>query len=304
MRVLIADDDITSRRVLEVLLRKSGYEVVVTTNGMEALAQLQQPGAPDIAVLDWLMPEMDGIDVCRNLRADDPTAARYLILLTARGRTEDVVEGLVSGADDYITKPFDRQELLARVKVGERIIKLQHDIISAHEELRVLATRDSLTATWNRRVILEQVGQELTRAQRKQAGLSLAMVDIDHFKRVNDTYGHLCGDEVLREVSSRLAASLRPYDAVGRFGGEEFLVVMAECSDAEARAVGARLCACVSERPIAWHDDSISLTVSVGVATAYDTKGLSVENLIRVADDALYRAKSAGRNRVEYLGME
>lgn len=304
MKVLIAEDDATSRRVLEVLLHKSGYEVEVTRDGAEALSRLRMPGAPDIAILDWMMPEMDGVEVCRQLRAQDPTVPRYLILLTAKGNTEDVVEGLTSGADDYVTKPFDRKELLARLKVGERIITLQKDIIAAREELRILATQDSLTATWNRRVILEHVGQELTRAQRKRASLSLAMADIDHFKRINDNFGHLGGDEVLREVSRRLSASLRPYDAVGRFGGEEFLVVMAECGEGEARSIGERLRACVSERPIQWDNQEIVLTISVGVATAGNTCGLTVENLIRVADDALYRAKSAGRNRVEYLSME
>jgi len=304
MRVLIAEDDATSRRVLEVLLRKSGCEVEITHDGAEALARLRQPDAPDIAVLDWMMPEMDGVEVCRQVRAGEPTSPRYLILLTAKGKTEDVVEGLTSGADDYVTKPFDRKELLARIKVGERIVTLQKDIIAAREELRILATQDFLTATMNRRVILDHVGQELVRAQRKRSSLSLAMADIDHFKRINDTYGHLGGDEILREVSRRLSASLRPYDAVGRFGGEEFLVVMAECGEAEACSIGARLRTCVSEEPIVWGDHSIEVTISVGISTAADTCGLTVENLIHVADDALYRAKSAGRNRVEHLNME
>lgn len=226
IRILVAEDDPVSRRVLEVFLMKQGFEVVIASNGTDALEILEKEDAPRLALLDWMMPGMEGIQVCQRVRERNAQAYIYIILLTARSQKEDLLRGLDSGADDYLTKPFDPQELHARLRVGMRILDLQDSLIAAREELRFRASHDALTGVANRATILEALRREHSRQMRTGGSFGIIMVDLDHFKKVNDTYGHPCGDTVLQEAARRMTSSVRGYDVLGRYGGEEFLIVV------------------------------------------------------------------------------
>ncbi|SPE22081.1 conserved hypothetical protein [Acidobacteriia bacterium SbA2] len=299
MKILVAEDDLVTGRMLQTYLVKWGYEVQIVTDGLQAWRILQQENAPRLALLDWMMPEMDGMSICREVRRLNVQPYIYLILLTARRYQEDVVAGLEAGADEYLTKPFDPYELRARLRSGARIVELQDSLIQAREELRDQAMHDALTHLLNRRAIMEFLAAELSRAAREQKPLTLMMADIDHFKSVNDKFGHPAGDGVLSEVSRRLKASVRGYDNVGRFGGEEFLVVAPGCDRASGLTQAERLREVVSSQPITVKDISINVTVSVGVATSHELNAQHMEALLSAADKALYRAKEKGRNRVE-----
>jgi diguanylate cyclase (GGDEF)-like protein len=292
MRVLIADDDDVVLTVLEGLLEHLGHEAVVARDGTQAWDLIQREDAPSLAILDWMMPGMDGVEICRRLRQDAKRPYQYLIMLTAKDEMEDLVESMESGADDYLRKPFDERELRARLHAGERILALQ-------DELRARATFDELTGLLNRATIFERLQRELTLAARTGAPVSIIMADLDDFKRVNDTHGHPVGDEVLREASLRMAARMRSYDDLGRYGGEEFLGVLPGCPSVSAVAVAERMRDSVGKSPISTAAGAIDLTVSVGVATADTTQPVAADALIAAADEALYRAKRAGRNRVE-----
>ncbi len=295
MKVLIAEDDVTSRILLQKVLSRWDYEVVATKNGLEAWEVLQSEDAPRLAILDWMMPELDGVEVCRRVRALDAEQPPYLILLTARGGTDDIVEGLDAGADDYLGKPYDPEELRARVDVGRRFLELNERLIEAQRALEVQARTDALTGILNRGAIVRRLGEELARAVREHTTLSVGMIDIDHFKRVNDTYGHAAGDVVLQEVVRRALSVARPYDVIGRFGGEEFLVIVPNTGSAEAEDVLERMRVAVAGSPLRIDGQELTVTVSVGGATS---RGEAVDQLIVRADDELYRAKEAGRNRV------
>lgn len=301
MRSLIADDDPVSRHLLEAFLVKLGYEVVVACDGAEAEAVLEQEDAPKLAILDWMMPVMDGVELCREIRRRPERPYVYIVLLTAKDRRQDILQGLEAGADDYLTKPFDAQELKARVRAGRRILDLQDELIRAREALREQATHDNLTCLWNRAGVLDIMERELNRAQREGTPLGLIMADLDHFKRVNDTYGHLAGDAVLLEAARRMLSSVRPYDSIGRYGGEEFLVVLPGCDALDAVNHAERLRACISAEPIQTPQESIPVTLSLGVAAAEETIEADLDSLLRTVDAALYRAKNRGRNRVELV---
>jgi diguanylate cyclase (GGDEF)-like protein len=299
MKILIAEDDLVYRRLLEGTLARWGYAVVAAGDGLEARAVLQADEAPRLAILDWMMPGVDGIDVCREVRRQTDKPYIYVLLLTAKDRKPDLIQGLEAGADDYLVKPFDASELKARLSAGRRIIDLQDQLIAAREALRVQATHDPLTGVWNRAAILEILARELARARRQGAPLGVIMADLDHFKRVNDTRGHLAGDAVLREAAQRLSGALRPYDAIGRYGGEEFLIVLPGCDEARTFALAERLREGLGARPVAFAGEPIPVTISLGT-TAYDAASMAeAAALLGTADAALYRAKDAGRNRVE-----
>jgi two-component system cell cycle response regulator len=289
MRVLIADDDIVSRRVLEKRLTSAGYSVEVACDGEQALARLRAPSPPSLALLDWMMPKMDGTEVCRRVRQMEHGAYLYMILLTAKDSKDDIVNGLEAGADDYITKPFSARELDVRLNIGRRIVTLQ-------DELRFTASHDALTGVFNRGAGMAHLDRELTRSARTGEPLGLLLLDLDHFKRVNDTFGHLGGDEVLREAARRAQAVLRPYDVIARYGGEELMVVLPGASTEVATQIGERLRAALAESPVSFGGHAIAVTTSVGVASAMD--GDSPEALVGRADDRLYVAKRDGRNRV------
>lgn len=226
MRVLIADDDDVMRHILEASLTKWGYETVVARNGLEAWRILQANDAPRLAILDWIMPGMDGLEVCREIRKAEDTPYIYLLLLTAKHKREDVIAGMDAGADDYISKPFDPQELKVRLRAGRRILDLQAELVAARESLRYQATHDGLTGLLNRSAVLDTLRNELERANRQSIPLCLMLADFDHFKAINDTYGHTIGDAVLCEAARRMRSSIRTYDCVGRYGGEEFVFIL------------------------------------------------------------------------------
>jgi diguanylate cyclase (GGDEF)-like protein len=298
-KILVADDDLVTRRSIQLLLSEWGYDPIPATNGDEAWEILQREDGPRLALLDWMMPGMDGPTLSKSVRTLSTVPYTYVILLTGKDRKEDMVSGLQAGADDYLTKPFDTYELKARLRTGERILELQQELIAARDRLKEQATHDPLTGLWNHAATMDILSNELNRRDRQGIPLTLTMADIDHFKRVNDTYGHLAGDEVLREVARRLRASVRAYDSVGRYGGEEFLVVSPGCESSAGINQAERLRQVVSLQPVNIQDTAISVTVSLGVATLdRETQG-GVEQLLGAADRALYRAKVGGRNRLE-----
>jgi diguanylate cyclase (GGDEF)-like protein len=300
VRILIAEDDPVSRRALEVTLLKWGYEVVTCSDGAEAWRNLQSPDSPQLAILDWMMPEMDGAQICQEVRKRKMIPYVYLVMLTARNQREDILVGLEAGADDYLIKPFDSLELKGRLRSGRRILDLQAELISAQESLRFQATHDPLTGLWNRSGIFSILSRELSRAQRVGSYLSVIMIDLDHFKNINDTFGHLAGDAALQETARRMRSSLRAYDEIGRYGGEEFLVVAPGSTSTDASSLAARLRGSICESPIAVGGDRIiKVCASLGVASNSDCRDLDEDKLLRVADVALYTAKQQGRNRVE-----
>ncbi len=298
IEVLVADDDRTYRTLLTAMVRKWGHDPVVAADGASAWEALQQPDAPRLVLLDWNMPVLDGLDVCRRLRASGSFNPPYVILLTARSEKGDIVRGLDAGANDYVAKPYDHEELQARLVVGQRTLALQADLLAVQEELAERATHDSLTGILNRRAVLERLAEELSRAMRQDGTLSVGMCDVDHFKAVNDTYGHQVGDDVLRGFTAAVQAQLRKYDSVGRYGGDEFLVIAPGVCDGGDVGLFERLCDRISHGALPTTRGAISVTVSIGVASA--GPGSTVDTLLAEADAALYRAKADGRDRVAY----
>lgn len=301
MKILIADDSIVSRHLLDATLRKWGYEVVVACDGAEAWDILQRDDAPALAILDWMMPGMTGLEVCRMVRQRGREPYTYILLLTSKSLKEDLIQGMESGADDYITKPFDQHELKVRLRAGTRLVDLQAQLLSAREALREQATKDSLTELWNRSSILEILQRELARCERELRPVGVVLVDLDHFKNINDSYGHFAGDAALREAARRMQASVRQYDAIGRYGGEEFLILLPGCDEHCTIGQAERLRSTICGDPIALADSAICLTASFGGTSAAPGNLPSAETLIRRADEALYLAKKKGRNRVEFL---
>jgi diguanylate cyclase (GGDEF)-like protein len=245
-----------------------------------------------------MMPGMDGVDVCRKVREQLTGPYIYMLLLTSRREKEDIVSGMAAGADDYVSKPFDQQELRMRLKAGERIIDLQEKLLHAQQELQYMATHDNLSGLQNRFAILESLRRELSRARREGRDVGIILADIDHFKRVNDSLGHLAGDAVLREVAGRLRKHVRPYDYVGRYGGEEFLIVLPECPLRATRNAAERMQKAVFQEPVVLAEGPVNVTISLGVTGYTQGEADELHELIRAADGALYRAKAAGRNCV------
>jgi diguanylate cyclase (GGDEF)-like protein len=286
--------------MLKSTLERSGYEVVAVEDGSAASAALCEPEGPRMALLDWMMPGVDGPGVVRSVRVRRGQQYVHMILLTSRQAKEDVVAGLDAGADDYLTKPFNPQELRARLRTGERILHLEDTLVQAREEMRYRATHDTLTGLWNRGVALELLQRELQRGRRDQqpSGVTVLLGDIDHFKHVNDTFGHAAGDAALRKVSKHLTDSVRNYDAVSRYGGEEFLVILPTCDAKSGCDRAEHIRHALELEPVVTGEAKIPITMSIGAANSAEWPGLEAEALIRKADEALYRAKGDGRNRV------
>lgn len=295
MRVLIADDSLLSRRLLEQTLLGWGYEVIIASDGTEAWEILGRDNAPSLAVLDWMMPGYTGPELCKLVRKRAAEPYTYILLLTSRNEKDDVVEGMDSGADDYITKPFDKHELKVRLRAGTRIVDLQEQLVAAREALRLQATRDYLTQLWNRSSILEILHRELARSERENTPVGVVLADLDHFKAINDTYGHFAGDRALQEAAERMQANIRSYDAIGRYGGEEFLVVLPGADEESVKAQSERMRLAIRNRAVHTSEANLNVTCSFGCASGTG-RGISAEALIGAADDALYRAKRAGRD--------
>src|SRR5277367_566482 len=299
--VLIAEDDPIFRHVLASWFRRWDYRVTAVENGVDAWEFLQREDAPQLVILDWMMPGVDGIELCRRIRSQNQGVYRYVLLLTAKDDKQDMIAGLEAGADDYLTKPFDVDELRARVRAGKRILDLQAALIHAKDDLQFAAAHDPLTGLWNRGAILDLLKREVSRRQRTADPLGVIMADVDYFKKINDTHGHLVGDAVLREVTRRLAAGVRPYDVVGRYGGEEFLIVFPGCNAANLVIGAERLRHCVADQKIETSAGQLSVTLSFGLASAEqgEKETLDSDTFLHTADQALYAAKARGRNRVE-----
>jgi diguanylate cyclase (GGDEF)-like protein len=297
VRILIADDDPISSRLLERTLVRLGHEVEVVSDGPDAVTALLRPDAPRMAILDWDMPGADGLVVCRVVRQRTGPYI-YVILLTGRDSRDDIVKGLESGADDFLSKPFDALELRARLRSGGRVLDLEEGLLKAQEALRIQATSDDLTGLSNRRVVLEQLERELRRARHEKKPIAVAMADLDRFKEINDRHGHAAGDAVLRQVARCMQLELREYDCIGRYGGEEFFFVLPGCDDDAALIAMERVRARVAATPAHWEGILLPITVSVGIAWT-QPQGLNAVALAQCADEALYRAKDRGRNRVE-----
>lgn len=296
MRVLVAEDDPTSRVLLASMLKKWGHEPVCAADGLEAWDALRQSDAPRLVLLDWVMPGLDGPEVCRRLRAVETSDPPFVIMLTGRAEKGDIILGLDAGANDYLSKPYDPDELRARLRVACRMLELQRGLVEARDTLTHLAAHDALTGVLNRRAILERLEQEIARAAREGGKLFVGMCDLDHFKGINDTLGHQAGDDVLAVFTRRITAKLRVYDSVGRYGGEEFLVITPAGGKPDPRCIYERLRAEVESSPIATRAGQVPLTVSIGVAAGSGNS--TVDGLVETADRALYRAKAQGRNRV------
>ncbi|MFL6465981.1 MAG: diguanylate cyclase [Bryobacteraceae bacterium] len=302
MKVLIADDSATSRALLRSVLTRWGYEIVSAVNGAEAWEELSKPDAPALAILDWEMPHMTGPEVCRRVRENLREPYTYIILLTGKGSKGETVEGLDAGADDYVVKPFDEHELQVRLRAGKRIVDLQLDLLRAREELRERANKDLLTMLPNRSAIFTALEQELSRCHRDHRTVGVILLDIDHFKKINDTYGHFAGDTVLRETAARLRGNMRPYDHVGRYGGEEFLVVLPNCDLEQAAHQAERMRAKLNGSGMIVDGAEMQVSASFGV-TVSDGSERSPDLFVRVADEALYKAKASGRNCVVGLTL-
>ena len=298
-RVLIADDNPLFQSVLQSMLSNWGYEVMVAGDGVEAHSLLMAEDAPRLAILDANLPGLNAVEICRRIRAANQLHYTYLLLLTAHGPVEDLVAAMDAGADDYITRPFHSQEFRARLQVGNRIVKLHERLIRVHHDLYEQATHDSLTGLWNRTAIIRILDSEIARATRGGSGVTVIMADIDHFKQVNDHYGHMAGDKVLREATHRMSSMLRKYDSMGRFGGEEFLIVIPGCQPDASLAVAERLREVVACQPFVVNDAECTATCSFGLAWSDCRGNVDATQLLREADTSLYSAKRHGRNRVE-----
>jgi two-component system, cell cycle response regulator len=296
-RVLIVEDDPMFRKILCSWLQSWGYHVSVAEDGAVAWEMLQEMRAPHLLILDWIMPKLNGIDLCRMLRERGSSPYQYILLVTAKDDKQDLIRGLEAGADDYLSKPFDRNELRARMRTGGRILTLQDEQLKAREELHLRATHDGLTGVWNRVAILDMLQREFELSARAGTTLGLIMLDVDHFKQVNDRYGHLVGDMVLVEIANRMQQAVRSYDLVGRYGGEEFLVVSPDCDLNQAQMCAERIRLSVADKPVSTDNMPVDVTVSAGVAMLSSRVNTEREALA-AADNALYRAKAEGRNRV------
>src|SRR5579884_814522 len=297
MNILIAEDSKYQNRVLQAMLESWGHTVLSTTSGTAALDILTGKLPPQLAILDWEMPGKTGLEVCAELRARSNSYI-YVILLTAKDRPTDLVEGLTGGADDFMRKPANPMELWARICVGERMLAIQRQLIEARDRLRFEATHDALTGVWNRRAILEFLDHEIARSFRHSTALSALLIDVDHFKSINDTYGHSTGDRVLLEIARTMNELMRSYDFLGRFGGEEFLAILPTADETGAAEVGERLRDHVRRIKLA-DEPQINISISIGACTHNGNE--SAGEMLEMVDSALYRAKAAGRNRVEVV---
>ncbi len=300
MTILLAEDSPVYRHLISGHLKEWGFDLQIAKDGAVAWELLQARDAPRLALLDWVLPKIDGIELCRKIRkAQSHCHYTYIMLLTGKDGKNDLLEGMRAGADDYLVKPFHPPELEARLLGGKRILDLQRELESARESLRVAATYDFLTGLLNRGEIVASLDRELVRAKRETSPLGVILADIDHFKNVNDSLGHPAGDAVLREVAGWLKSDLRVYDGAGRYGGEEFLLVLPGCDQTTTVRRAEEIRQKVSGNGVVTSKGTVQVTVSMGVTFGGGDKTPSAESLLNEADVALYRAKKNGRNRVE-----
>ena len=296
--IAIVDDDAAIRRLVRLVLTRAGYETVECTTGEEARGTLFT-STWDLAILDRRLPDMDGVVLAHELKSNPDFRTRYVIMLTGEDEQEDKVEGLELGADDYITKPFQYPELLARIRAGKRIVDLQKELLETNKRLELLSITDGLTKLHNHRYFQDELARAFEESQRYQRPLSLAMIDLDFFKKINDTHGHAVGDDVLKCAAKLFRESVRSTDLVARYGGEEFAVMMPETSLADGITFAEKIRGLVGGDAFNTQAGPVPVTVSIGVASVPHTRIHSAKELIIAADKALYRAKKNGRNQVQ-----
>lgn len=298
MKILLADDEPIARTLLGHWLGGWGYTITAVKDGEEALNALRADPEIRMAIIDWVMPKLDGLSVCRQVRAGPSDPYIYLVLLTARDNKADIVEGLDAGADDYMVKPCSPVELKVRLRAGRRVVELQEQLVKARESLSFEAMHDALTGTLNRRAILEQLERELLRAERNEAPVALLVANLDALKTVNSDFGHAAGDAVIREAARRIRASVRAYDSVGRVCGTEILCVLPECPADVALGIGARLGGELSHVPVETSAGTIPISASIAIASTDQGQGISSEQLLQAVDLALNRGKARGRGQI------
>ncbi len=294
--IAIVDDDDSIRRLVRLYLERNGYTVMECSNGREA-RELLRDHSWDLAILDRKLPDLDGLDLCLELKGDAENRGRYVIVLTGEDEPAEKLEGFELGADDYVTKPFEPLELMARIRAAKRIIDLQKELIATNRRLERLSITDGLTQLFNHRHFQEELARTFEESVRYGRPLSLALIDIDHFKKINDTWGHAVGDEVLKNVSSIFSRSVRATDLVARYGGEEFVVMMPETELDDARQFAEKIRSLVEQSPTRSGEQTVVATISIGIATVPHPRLKSPIDLIESADRGLYAAKREGRNR-------
>lgn len=290
--MLVEDSPIQSRRIGRYL-KEWNLDFLAVENGADAWILLQGPDAPSLVLLDWMIPGLDGIELCRRIRTLGANGTYiYTVMLTAKDKKHDLLTAMAAGADDYLAKPVEPSELRARIMVGKRIFELQ-------QSLKFAATHDFLTGLLNRAEILASLKRELSRNQREGKPTAIILADLDHFKQVNDSLGHAAGDCVLKEVAQRLQSDLRTYDLAGRYGGEEFLLVLPNCNLVTATRRADEIRGLVSKHSVVTTFARVPVTISMGITVSDGTQSFTIEDLLLQADEALYRAKGNGRNCVE-----
>jgi two-component system cell cycle response regulator len=303
-RLLLVEDEPTQRMMLERQLTRAGYVVETAENGEEAINKILE-GKYQILLTDWDMPGMDGPTLCKRVREANLSTYLYILLLTGHLTTDDVVAGLGAGADDYVRKPANPSELLARLSAGSRIVRLEQSLREANEKIQLLSITDSLAGTFNRRYLNDQLLKEVERARRYERPLAAIMADIDRFKRINDERGHATGDEVLKRFADLAKTTLRPSDWIARYGGEEFVIVLPETDLTGAARAAEKMRAACADTPMPLASGDLQVTSSFGVAAlsnAPQTAEVAAATLLREADAALYISKHEGRNRVTVAG--
>ena len=297
MKILIIEDELIFRRMVKKYLLEAGYEIVEAEDGLSAW-ELFQKEPFQLVITDWMMPGLDGPALVQKIRTSGQKSYTYIIMLTAMDDKDNIVLGLESGADEYLTKPFNSRELIARVASGMRILRLEEELMQARIQMEALAMHDGLTGLLNRRAIDEYSEAEFNMADRKKQAMSVILLDIDHFKNVNDRFGHKFGDVVLRQVAQTLKEDLRNYDRVGRWGGEEFLLILPGTELKDAVTVAERLRSKTAAVQTSLENGG-TFSIHISLGTACTTGQFqSLAKLIDAADQALYQAKQSGRNRV------
>lgn len=306
MRILIADDDRVSLMMMRRMLQQSGYDVCTAGDGRAAVDRVAEPNGPRLLLLDWMMPSMSGPEVCRAIRAQSLGAYVYIVLLTAKDTKEDLIAGLEAGADDFLIKPCHPEELQARLRTGQRILRLEDGLVEARDEMHFRATHDALTRILNRGAIVHSLGDYLADPMRVGSSAVL-LCDVDHFKHINDTYGHPVGDEVLGAIARRLQSVTLSEDKVGRFGGEEFLLLLHDVSLDHLDGLGHNICELISSHPVETSAGPLMISLSVGVLGLEPSVNAGqLDEILSRTDQLLYRAKREGRARAvadTYLGM-
>jgi diguanylate cyclase (GGDEF)-like protein len=304
LKVLIADDDLTSREILVSVMSKWGFNPIAVEDGLKVLEVMSQPDAPQLLMLDWEMPGLDGLSLAQHLTANDSNPEPpYVIMLTSRDAQKDIVTGLSAGANDYITKPFETEILRARVNVARRTVELQQRLTNALRKLSVLAHMDELTELQNRRSALKKIAVELDRAERQHSQLCIGLCDIDHFKQINDTLGHQAGDQVLKQLGDILKHEFRSYDIVGRYGGEEFVFAIPTHRDG-AISILDRVRSHIAGNPFITDEKVIRVTMSFGAVMVVPEQESELEYWLKKADAALYQSKDDGRDRISFADTQ